>query len=254
MRSTFFPTNILDKDTLMILVAVLGTTISPYLFFWQASEEVEEQWGELRKPEKLTPKMRSRMFSRLRDIRADVWSGMVFSNIVAWFIMLLGAAELKTAGYTTITSAAQAAQALTPMAGKFASYIFALGVLGTGLLTVPVLSASAAYALCELLNIPEGLSKKWYQARVFYGLIVVATLIGLAGNFVGINPVRALIYSAIANALVAPPLLIVIVRMASDKKIMGKQVSSRHLHVFGWLTVALMIAAPLLWAYMSWRG
>jgi NRAMP (natural resistance-associated macrophage protein)-like metal ion transporter len=190
LKNTFLPASFFSRDTLMILVAVLGTTISPYLFFWQASEEVEEQWGEGRMPKKLTPTLRARMMRRLKHMRLDVRMGMVFSNVVAWFIMLLGAAELHRVGIVNVLSADQAAQALAPLAGKFASLVFALGTLGTGLLTVPVLSASAAYAICELLEIPEGLSKKWYQAQAFYGLIVVSTLIGLAGNFVGINPVR----------------------------------------------------------------
>lgn len=254
LRDTFLPSNFFQKETLMILVAVLGTTISPYLFFWQASEEVEEQWGEGRVPTKLTPSLRARMMRRLHDMRADVCTGMVFSNVVAWFIMLVAASELHRAGSTTILSADQAAQALAPLVGRFASFVFALGILGTGLLTVPVLSASAAYAICELLEIPEGLSKKWYQAQAFYGLIVVSTLIGLAGNFVGVNPVRALIYSSVVNALVAPPLLIAIVYLASDKKTMGKYVSSRGMHVFGWLAVLLMTGAPMLWAYAAWRG
>ena len=254
LRSTFLPSSFFQRDTLMILVAVLGTTISPYLFFWQASEEVEEQWGEGRMPTKLTPTLRARMMRRLKHMRMDVRMGMVFSNVVAWFIMLLGAAELHRVGITTVLSADQAAQALAPLAGRFASLIFALGTLGTGLLTVPVLSASAAYAICELLEIPEGLSKKWYQAQAFYGLIVVSTLIGLAGNFLGINPVRALIYASIVNALVAPPLLIAIVYLVSDKKTMGTYVSSRTMRTFGWLTVFIMTAAPMLWAYATYKG
>lgn len=254
LRNTFFPTSFFQKDTLMILVAVLGTTISPYLFFWQASEEVEEQWGEGRMPTKLTPTLRARMMRRLKYMRMDVRMGMVFSNVVAWFIMLLGAAELHRSGNFAILSPSQAAQALAPLAGRFASLVFAIGTLGTGLLTVPVLSASAAYAICELLDIPEGLSKKWYQAQAFYGLIAVSTLIGLAGNFVGIDPVRALIYSSIVNALVAPPLLIAIVYLVSDKKTMGTYVSSRTMRAFGWLTVFIMTAAPMLWAYASYKG
>ncbi len=252
--STFVPANFLEKDTLMMLVAILGTTISPYLFFWQASEEVEEQWGNGHMPAKLTPTLRTRIAKRLRIMRPDVWRGMVFSNVIAWFIMLVGAAQFQPMGKLTILSADQAARVLEPLAGQFASLIFALGILGTGLLTVPVLSASAAYAICELLEIPEGLSKKWYQAQAFYCLITVSTLIGLAGNFIGINPVRALIYSAIMNALIAPPLLIAIVYLANDKTIMGKHVSSRWVHGLGWSTVAIMISAPLLWVYATWVG
>ncbi len=254
LKGTFVPSHVLSQDSLMILVAVLGTTISPYLFFWQASEEVEEQWGGKGRPTKLSTRLRASMVARLAAMRSDVGLGMVFSNIVAWFIMLLAASKLREHGFTTITSAEQVAVALEPLAGKFASLLFALATLGTGLLTVPVLSASAAYAICEVLDIPEGLSKKWYQAQAFYGLIIVSTLLGLAGNFLGINPVRALIYSAITNALVAPFILVAVVRLASDKKLMGKQVSTPRIHFVGWLTVALMTAAPLLWAYTVWRG
>lgn len=254
VRGTFVPGDMLNKEALMILVAVLGTTISPYLFFWQASEEVEEQWGERGRPKKLTARLGTRMQARLRDMRADVGWGMVFSNVVAWFIMLLAASKLRDTGYGLISSPEQVAAALEPLAGKFASLLFALATLGTGLLTVPVLSASAAYAVCEVLEIPEGLSKKWYQAQAFYGLIIVSTLIGVAGNFTGTNPVRALIYSGIANALVAPLLLVAVVLLASDKKLMGKYVSTPKIHVVGWATVGLMTAAPLLWAYATWKG
>lgn len=255
LQGTFLPHSLWNKEALMMLVAVLGTTISPFLFFWQASEEVEEAWGEGRIPAKMTPSLRAKLALRLRSMRADVVIGMVFSNLVAWFIVLLGAAQLKEAGYTNITSAAQIAEALVPLAGRFASIVFALGVFGTGLLAVPVLSASAAYAICELFEIPEGLSKKWYQAQAFYGLIVVSTLLGLAMNFIGFNPVRALIYSAIVNAIVAPPFLIAIIRLANDPKIMGKHhVSSRMTHVMGWVTFVCMTLAPLLWAYVTFWG
>lgn len=252
--STLLPSNILSKQSLMILVAVLGTTISPYLFFWQASEEVEEVWGEKARPKKITPQLHRRIANGLLAMRADVGWGMVFSNIVAWFIMVLAAAKLRDAGYAEITSPSQVAAALAPLAGKFASLLFALATLGTGLLTIPILSASAAYAACEVLDFPEGLSKKWYQAQAFYGLIVVSTLIGVVGNFTGTNPVRALIYSAIANALVAPVILIAITRLANDKNIMGRHVNTPRLQVVGWLTVMLMVAAPLLWGFSAWQG
>jgi len=255
LRGTLFPHTLWDKDALMMLVAILGTTISPYLFFWQASQEVEEAWGEGRIPAKITSSLRAKLALRLRSMRADVTIGMAFSNVVAWFIILLGAAQLKEAGYTDITSAEQIVEALVPLAGRFASIVFAFGVFGTGLLTVPVLSTSAAYAICELFEMPEGLYKKWYQARAFYGLIAVSTLLGLAMNFVGFNPVRALIYSAIVNALVAPPFLIAIIRLANDPKIMGKHhVSSRVTHVMGWVTFTCMTLAPLLWAYVTFWG
>lgn len=256
VRGTFLPQGVLTKDFLMMLVAVLGTSISPYLFFWQTSQEVEEQNQKMCKAilhPHIKRSPRKGILSRLQFMRQDVGLGMVFSNIVAWFIILLAASSLRGQGFTTITSAAQVAAALEPLAGRFTSLVFALATLGTGLLTVPILSASAAYAICEVLNIPEGLSKKWYQAQAFYGLIIASTLLGLVGNFIGINPVRALIYSAIANAIVAPFILVAVVLVASDGKIMGAHVSTIKLKIMGWLTVILMTGAPLLWAYASWK-
>lgn len=252
LQGTFFPSGFGSAETLMLFVAVLGTSISPYLFFWQASQEVEEKWGAEGKGKHAKARA---LTKRLRFMIQDVRMGMVLSNTVAWFIMLLGAAQLRQAGYMTIESAHQVAEALVPLAGRFASFIFAMATLGTGLLTVPILSASAAYAICELLDIPEGLSKKWYQAQVFYGLIVVSTLIGLGINFLGLNPIRCLIYSAIANALIAPPLLVAITILANDRSLMGKYVSSRWIHGFAWATIVIMTGAPLLWAYLAWfRG
>lgn len=257
LKGTFLPSGILEKDFLMMLVAVLGTSISPYLFFWQTSQEVEEQNKKtcraILHPHLKTVSRKS-VLGRLQFMRNDVGLGMVFSNVVAWFIVLLAASTLRGQGFVTITSAAQVASALEPLAGKFTSLVFVLATLGTGLLTVPILSASAAYAICEVLDIPEGLSKKWYQAQAFYGLIIVSTLLGLLGNFVGINPVRALIYSAIVNAVVAPFILVAVVLVASDKKLMGTHVSNLKMKLAGWITVGLMTGAPLLWAYASWRG
>lgn len=257
LKGTFFPRGILTQDFLMMLVAVLGTSISPYLFFWQTSQEVEEQNKKMCK-KILNPNSKQvvnkSVLSRLQFMRNDVGMGMTLSNVVAWFIVLLAASTLRREGFVTITSAAEVAAALEPLAGRFASLVFALATLGTGLLTVPILSASAAYAICEVLHIPEGLSKKWHQAQAFYGLIIASSLLGLMGNFVGINPVRALIYSAIANAIVAPFILVAVVLVASDKKIMGAHVSTKKLKIAGWITVGLMTAAPLLWLYATWKG
>lgn len=249
VKGTFFPSGPWTSEGLMMFVAVLGTSISPYLFFWQTSEEVEEGG---RDEEQIRRVSRQTYAVRLKRMRLDVKAGMILSNLVAWFIMLLGAAQLRAAGYTTIESASQIAEALVPLAGRFASGVFALATLGTGLLTVPILSAAGAYAICELLDIPEGLSKKWYQAQAFYGLIIVSTLLGLAMNFVGFNPVRALIYSSVVNALTAPLLLVAITILASDRKIMGKYANSPRRQAFAWMAVFVMTAAPLCWAYVAW--
>lgn len=255
LLGTFVPQHFFEPQTLMLVVAVLGTTISPYLFFWQTSQEVEEAWGKHRLSKKITPRLRARIFLRLRKMKLDVNIGMIFSNMVAWFIMLMGAAQLKTAGYTTITSASQAAQALRPLAGNWASLLFVLGTVGTGLLTVPILSASAAYAICELFDFPEGLSKKWYQARAFYGFITLSTLLGLIMNSLGLNPVRALIYSAIANALTAPFFIFAILCITNNPKIMGERyTNSKRSQTWGWITLVCMVLAPVLWGLSAWQG
>lgn len=235
-----------QKEELLILCAILGTTISPYLFFWQTSQEVEEEIAK----GKLN--LKSRQGSNLKDIwrmRGDVWVGMLLSNVVMFFIIASGAAILNTNGITEITSADQAAEALRPFAGDATFFLFALGIIGTGLLALPVLAGSSAYALAEAYHWREGLSKPLNKAYSFYGALIISMLAGMAINFTGLNPFKALIYAAVANGLVAPVVLTLILLIASNKKVMGKWVNKPLGNLIGWSTVALMTVAGLAAIY-----
>ena len=242
LRATFVPSLQLNRDYLLNLVAVLGTTISPYLFFWQASQEVEEEIDEGR----TTPESR-RGASRLelKWMRADVVSGMLFSNVIMWCIMVTSASTLYQAGTHQIDTAAQAAQALQPLAGPFAALLFAAGIVGTGLLAVPILAGSAAYAVADSLRWPEGLGLKLGQAPAFYAVIIVATGVGAAINLVGINPIRALVYTSVINGLVAPPLLLMLMLIANNRRIMRERVNGWFSNVLGWFTTAALSAAAV---------
>ncbi|HEX8227202.1 MAG TPA: Nramp family divalent metal transporter [Candidatus Saccharimonadales bacterium] len=230
-----------DKDQLLIICAILGTTISPYLFFWQTSQEVEE---EILKG-KTTLRMRRTATSKedVKSMRIDVWTGMFLSNLVMFFIIAACAALLHQNGITEITSAAQAAEALRPFAGDATYFLFAIGIIGTGLLAIPVLAGSSSYAIAESLKWKEGLYRKLNQAHAFYGMIIISMMVGLAINFIGIDPIQALIYSAIANGLVAPLILLLIVLMSSNRKIMGKWTNKPSTTWIGWFVVLLMSAA-----------
>jgi len=244
IAGTLLPRVTLDRDYLMLLVAVLGTTISPYLFFWQASQEVEEQRareGEL--PLRHAPEQAR---AHLRRIRTDTWFGMAFSNGIAWCIMLTAAVTLHAAGITEIQTSTQAAQALKPLAGDLAFALFALGIIGTGLLAVPVLAGSAAYAVAESFRWPIGHALKPAEARGFYGIIAFATLVGVAIDFTPLDPIRALYYAAIVNGVVSVPIMAVLMRMAVRPDVMGPFVVKRRLHRLGWIATALMGAAVLV--------
>lgn len=229
-----------NKDQILLICALLGTTISPYLFFWQTSQEIEEEIknGEtnIKQRQGTTPKA-------LRDMRVDVWSGMFLSNVVMFFIIAACGAILFPNGITNITSAAQAAEALRPFAGDATYWLFAVGIIGTGLLAIPVLAASSSYAIAESFKWREGLYRPLHQAHAFYGVIVISMLIGLGLNFIGLDPFKALIYSAVANGVVAPVVLLFIVLIASNKKIMGEWRNKPLSTVVGWLVVALMTAS-----------
>ena len=236
LRDTFVPTLPRTRDEWAMLVAILGTTISPYLFFWQASEEVEEEKSNgqstlaLRRgatPEEL----------QLRNI--DVGVGAFFSNIVMFFIILTTAITLNRHGFTHISTTREAAQALKPLAGNFAATLFTLGIVGVGFLAIPTLAGSAAYAFAETLGWRQGLDKKLKQARWFYALILFSTAAGVALDFLGINPVKALYWTAVINGLLAPFLLAAILIVAADKKLMQGQPSSR----LGWTVVAITTVA-----------
>jgi len=223
------------------VVAVLGTTISPYLFFWQAESEVElERANPVERPLKRDP---THAASQLHRIRVDTYTGMAFSNLVAYFIILTAAATLWATGQTHIETSTQAAAALGPVAGPWARLLFALGIVGTGLLALPVLAGSAAYAAGEALRWPVGLNRDVMQARGFYGILAGATLLGLGLNFVHIDPIKALFWSAVINGIVAGPIMILMMHMASNSKIMGRFTLNTRQKCFGWAATAAMLAA-----------
>lgn len=243
LRATFFPHIVITKDSLLLISAILGTTISPYLFFWQTSQEVEEEIQE----GKTTLRLRQSATqpAQIKRMRIDVWSGMLLSNIVMFFIIAACGWVLYPHGITNIQSAAQAAEALRPFAGDATYYLFALGIIGTGLLAIPVLAGSSSYAVAESLRWKEGLHRTLRQAHAFYGVIILSMLVGLGLNFVGLDPIKALIYSAAANGIVAPFVLYFIVRLSSDKRVMGHWVNRRLTTVIGWFTTLAMAVAGI---------
>ncbi len=226
------------KDQIILVCAILGTTISPYLFFWQTSQEVEEQVLE----GKLTVRDRRHTeASEVKSMRIDVWTGMFLSNLVMFFIIAAAGGILFPHGITHITTAAQAAEALRPFAGNATFFLFAVGIIGTGLLAIPVLAGSSSYALAESMRWKEGLYRNLDQAKAFYGIIIISMLVGLAMNFIGLDPIKALIYAAVANAIVAPVIIFFIVRIASSKKFMGGWANKKYVTAIGWFVFALML-------------
>lgn len=240
LKHTFFPSVVWSRDFLFLVVAFLGTTISPYLYVWQSNAEVEN--GNL-KIHDYKPKTGKLLKDQLHASFLDVVYGMSVSNIASWFIILTGATVLHVQGITQIDTADQAARMLAPLAGQFASLVFALGIVGVGLLGVPVLSSVIAYALCELLEIEEGLSKKWFEAKTFYAIISVATVIGIFINIFHLSPVRLLLYSAVANAIVAPPLLLAIFYLSQDRKRLKNQMGVPWIRLVGFITLVVMTIA-----------
>jgi Mn2+/Fe2+ NRAMP family transporter len=238
LKSTVVPSMSVNRDFIIAVVAVLGTTISPYLIFWQSSQEVEdERVCPDSKPLNVAPEQAPREIKR---IRIDTYVGMAFSNIVGFFIIVTTAATLNAHGITDIHTAAEAAAALRPIAGDFAFAAFALGIIGTGLLAVPVLAGSAAYAVGEALDWPTGLARLPMDAKAFYGTIVVATLIGIGFNFVDIDPMKALFWTAVINGIIAVPLMIVMMLMAVQPRVRGNFVVPRGLQMMGWLSTICM--------------
>jgi NRAMP (natural resistance-associated macrophage protein)-like metal ion transporter len=236
LRATFVPSMPHSKDEWATLVAILGTTISPYLFFWQASEEVEEEKAAGQSTLALRKGATTQELG-LRNI--DVGVGAFFSNMVMFFIILTTAITLNRHGITNIETSRQAAEALRPFAGKFAATLFTLGIVGVGFLAIPTLAGSTAYAFAETLGWRQGLNKKLRQARWFYALILISTAAGVGLDFIGINPVKALYWTAVINGLLAPFLLVAILMVAADKRLMQGQPSSR----LGWIVVALTTIA-----------
>lgn len=251
LRYTLVPHFEASKEYMLNIVAFLGTTISPYLFFWQADEEVEEEI-EHRKiliKKEISPRITE------KDVRAMGWdtaAGMIFSNFITFFIILTTAATLGRFGITDVSTADQAAQALKPLAGNFAFLLFTLGVIGTGLLAVPVLAGSASYALSEAMGWRSGLYLKFNRAKAFYIIIILATLIGLLINFSPIPPFKMLYYAAALNGVIAPPLMILILLIANNKSIMGEHVNSLGRNILGWSITFIMTAASVL-LFLSFR-
>ncbi len=240
LRATIVPTISADHAYIATLVAILGTTISPYLFFWQTSQEVEEEKSAGRKSRS---QRRGASRFELRIATIDVTVGMLVSNLVMYFIILSTALTLHASGKTDISTGADAADALKPLAGDLAGLIFAVGMIGSGLLAVPVLSGASAYAVSETFGWRQGLDEDWRRAKPFYGVVAVATLVGLAIPFSGVKPIDALFFTSVLNGIAAPPLLVVIMLAARNKKVMGNQTIGPVLTALGWIVTIAMFAA-----------
>lgn len=252
IKEAIIPDIVLKKEYIFAMVAVFGTTISPYLFFWQTSEEVEENIEA--KDLKLASSEAERPVSvknRIANMRTDVKTGMVFANLAFFFIVVTTASVLFKNGINDIGSAEQAALALKPLAGDKAFLLFALGIVGTGLLAIPVLAGSGAYALSELMNWKEGLSNKFSKAKSFYLVITVSILLGLAINFLGIPPIKALYYSAFLNGVIAVPLLFVIMIVGNDSRIMGDETHPGWVKFFGWIAVIFSFIAAVTYLILN---
>ncbi|WP_394824221.1 NRAMP family divalent metal transporter [Pendulispora albinea] len=240
VRGTLVPSIRFDREFLSLLVAVIGTTLSAYLYTWQSNEEVEEKIAEGRT--RLSER-RGTSDERLAQSKWDILLGMFFSNLVMYFIILATGSTLYRAGVTDIDSAAEAARALRPIAGGAAEWLFAAGIIGVGVLAVPVMTTGAAYDLCQVLGWKHGLGMKPHEARRFYGAITFFTLVGMAMNFLGINPLRALVLSGIVQGFSTPPLLLLIMLMTNNRAIMGHRVNGKALNVLGWTTVVAIFSA-----------
>ncbi|MBV9191491.1 MAG: divalent metal cation transporter [Betaproteobacteria bacterium] len=242
LRSTFIPELHFDHEYLTTVLAILGTTISPYLFFWQASQEVEQEVSN----GKMTREQRIGASDEdLGRARMDTVTGMFFCNLIFYFVIVACAATLHVTGNTEIKSAADAAEALRPVAGSFATYLFAIGIIGAGFLAVPVLSGSSAYAIAETFGWKFGLDTKPWEARQFYTVIAVSTLIGIAIDFLNINPISALFWTAVINGVIAPPLLVLIMLAANNKRVMGRRVNGWFTNLIGWTATLVMFAAAV---------
>jgi Mn2+/Fe2+ NRAMP family transporter len=231
------------------IVAILGTTISPYLFFWEASEEVEDEKSEGRTT--IAQRMGA-TDAEIRKEKIDTIVGMVFCNLVFYFVILAAGATLHASGQTNIQSATEAAQALRPLAGSLATVLFAIGLIGAGLLAVPVLTGSAAFAVAETFGWQSGLDEKPRHAKKFYGVIAASTLVGVAIDFLGINPISALFWTAVINGVVAPPLLVVVMLVSGNKHVMGPRTNGLFTTIVGWLAAAVMFAAAI-GMFITWK-
>jgi Mn2+/Fe2+ NRAMP family transporter len=249
LKSIFEPPIVWNAKYAVGIVALLGTTISPYLFCWQASQEVEEMRpGSGRKPLKWTPLQAP---GALRRIGIDTSVGMIFSNVIAFFIILTAAVVLHAHGKTDIQTSSDAAEALRPLAGKLAFALFAAGIVGTGLLALPVLAGATAYAASGAFGQRGSLQHKLYQAKFFYGVLIVASIAGMALNLTSLDPVKALYWSAVINGVVAVPLMVVMMLMSSRAKVMGQFTIPWVLKIFGWFATAAMAAAAIV-MFVTW--
>jgi NRAMP (natural resistance-associated macrophage protein)-like metal ion transporter len=251
LRATIVPTISFDSNYVATLVAILGTTISPYLFFWQTSHEVEDEKAA---GKKTRAERRGATWYELRIATIDVNVGMLFSNLVMYFIILATALTLHANGKTDISTGADAAEALKPLAGDFAGLIFAVGMIGTGLLAVPVLAGASAYAVSETFGWRSGLDEHWSRARPFYGVLALATLVGLVIPFTGVKPIDALFFTSIVNGVAAPFLLVVIMLAARNRKVMGNQIIGPVLTALGWIVTIAMFAALIGLAVTSFAS
>ena len=248
IQATFLPQIQFSSQYLTTIVAILGTTISPYLFFWEASEEVEDEKAEGRHS---VGQRRGATNAEIRKEKIDTITGMLFCNVVFYFVIVSAGATLHVTGQTNIQSATDAAQALRPLAGDLATVLFAIGLIGAGLLAVPVLTGAAAYAVAETFGWRSGLDEKPRHAKKFYAVIAASTLVGVAIDFLGINPISALFWTAVINGVVAPPLLVVVMLVANNKKVMGERTNGIFTNIVGWLAAAVMFAAAIA-MFLTW--
>jgi NRAMP (natural resistance-associated macrophage protein)-like metal ion transporter len=242
LKATFVPHVRFDHEYLTTVLAILGTTISPYLFFWQASQEVEREVNEGRR------RRSDRIGTSDADLeraKLDTVSGMFFCNLIFYFVIVACAATLHASGNTEIKSAADAAEALKPLAGSFATWLFAIGMIGAGFLAVPVLSGSSAYAIAETFGWKYGLDTKPWEAPQFYAVIALSTAVGLAIDFIGLNPIKALFWTAVINGVISPPLLVLIMLASNNRKVMGHRVNGAFANTVGWIATAVMFAAAI---------
>jgi Mn2+/Fe2+ NRAMP family transporter len=249
LRATVVPSFSMNGAFLSTLVAILGTTISPYLFFWQASQEVEE---DISRGRKHLWQRKGASDAELKYAAWDVNTGMLLSNVVMYFIILATATTLYKAGKPDIQSATDAAEALRPLAGNAARVLLAVGLIGSGFLAVPILTGCCAYAIAEAFDWKLGLDKKPGRAKGFYGIIAGCTLIGASVNFAGINPIKALFWTAVINGVLAPPLLVIIMLVSNKKEILGDRRNGVLINILGWLT-ALIMAAAAIGLMVTWN-
>lgn len=246
-RSAIVPSINFSKEQIILICGIFGTTISPYLFFWQTSQEVEEKIEQGDTAKQLAEENASD--KEIKKMRTDVWFGMFFSNLAMFFIIAVCGATLFPHGITNINTAADAASALRPLVGNYAHILFTLGIFGVGLLGIPVLAGSASYAVSESFGWKEGLHNKFLKAKAFYGVIIFSMLIGLGINFIGLDPIKALIYAAVFNGLVAPVILILIVLLSSNEKVMGIRKNHHFITLMGWVSAIVMVIVGLATIY-----